>query len=105
MSLHSTASTVPAVKVSILSAKPEEKAGNFKNDAGESVSYETRKQKARLEVNGFAYPYDVRIEKDQRPYPVGDYLLDLGAMLQCNKGNISLNKYAVLVPVDATAKA
>jgi hypothetical protein len=96
---------VQYAKVSILSSLPVEKEGSFTNDKGEDVKYATRKQSARLEVQGFAYPFDVRLEKDQRPYPVGDYALDLAAMLQCNKGSISLNKFPVLVPVASAVKA
>lgn len=102
---NSTGSIGSVAKVSILSATPVDRAGKFENDKGEQISYETRKQSARLEVNGFAYPYDVRLEKDQNPYPVGDYVLDLGAMLQVNKGSVNLAKYPVLVPVGASAAA
>lgn len=91
-------------KVTILSADVDEREGSFENDRGESISYATRKQKARLEVQGFAYPYDVRLEKGQPPYTQGEYTLDLGAMLQCNKGSISLNKFPIL-RARAAAKA
>jgi hypothetical protein len=80
-----------------------EKAGTFKNDAGESINYETRKQSARLELNGFAYPFEIKLEKDQKPYKVGKYTLDLASMIEVNKKAIYLTKYPVLRAVASAA--
>lgn len=85
-------------KVTILSAEPVERSGTFDGRDGEAINYTTRKQKAKLEVGGFAYPFDVRLEDGQKPYPVGNYLLDIPAMLAVNKGVASLGKYTVLQP-------
>lgn len=98
-------STESTAKVTVLSDDVDAREGSFENDKGESIKYSTRKQKARLEVSGFAYPYDVRLEKDQKPYSPGEYVLDLPAMIQCNKGGISLSKFPVLRAVRAAAKA
>lgn len=87
------------VRVTVLDATPIERSGEFDGRDGEKISYTTRKQKAKLEAGGFAYPFDVRLEDGQKPYPVGDYTLDLGAMLQVNKGVASLAKFTVLRPL------
>lgn len=87
------------IKVTVLDANPIERSGEFDGRDGEKISYTTRKQKAKIEAGGFAYPFDVRLEDGQRPYPVGAYTLDVGAMLQVNKGVASLGKFTVLVPV------
>lgn len=91
-------------KVTVLSDEVDAREGSFQNERGEDVKYATRKQKARLDVQGFAYPYDVRLEKDQKPYAPGEYVLDLAAMVQCNKGSINLSKYPVLRAVRTSAK-
>ncbi len=91
-------------RVSILSNVPKTKSGTFKNDRGEDVEYTTVTQKARLEVNGFAYPYDVRLEEDQSAWQVGDYLLDLAAMVEVKNNKIGLSKFASLVPIKQPAK-
>lgn len=83
------------IKVTVLGPSVS-KEGDFKNDKGEKVEYTTVKQKARLESNGFAYPFDVRLEEGQKDYPEGDYELDVAAMLNVNKGVASLSKFAVL---------
>lgn len=92
-------------KVTVLSGDVDAREGSFENDSGETIKYSTRKQKAKLEVGGFAYPYDVRLDKDQKPYEPGEYLLDLPAMIQCNKGSINLNKFPVLRSSRVAAKA
>lgn len=86
------------VKVIVLDGNPVEKSGEFDGKDGK-VSYTTRKQRARMEVGGFAYPFDVRIEDGQKPYPEGNYTLDVGAMLAVNKGVASLGKFTVLRPL------
>lgn len=86
------------IKVTVLDAEPIERSGEFDGRDGEKISYTTRKQKAKLEAGGFAYPFDVRLEDGQKPYPVGDYTLDVGAMLAVNKGVASLGKFTVLTP-------
>ena len=87
------------IKCTVLPGEPKQRDGDFTNERGENVKYSKTTQATRLEVNGFAYPYDVRLEKGQPPYPPGDYTLDLAAMLQINKGSHSLSKYAVLRPL------
>lgn len=72
---------------------------------GEKRTGATVGQAAKLEVNGFAYPFRVRLEEGQSPWPRGEYVLDLAAMLQVNKESISLSKYPVLVPLKVAAKA
>lgn len=84
------------IKVTVLSSSVDERGGSFKNDAGENVEYTTRKQKAKLETAGFAYPFDVRLDKGQQPYAEGEYELDIAAMAQVNKGVLSLSKFTVL---------
>lgn len=79
--------------------------GTFKNDKGEDIVYETHKQSARLESNGFAYPYDVRLEKGQKPYAPGRYRMDLGAMLTVNKSAHAISKFPRLHAIAPAAKA
>lgn len=86
-------------RVTITDATVNAREGSFKNDKGEDVSYSTRKQSAKLEIGGFAYPFDVRLEDGQKPYEVGSYVLDLEAMVSVNKGAINLSKYPTLRPV------
>lgn len=88
--------TQNVIKVTVLSSSVDERGGSFKNDAGESVEYTTRKQKAKLETAGFAYPFDVRLDKGQPPFPEGEYELDVAAMAQVNKGVLSLSKFTAL---------
>jgi len=87
------------VKVTVLDANVIERDGKFEDAGGKEVKYSTRKQKAKLDAGGFSYPYDVRLEDGQKPYPVGDYEFDVGAMLQVNKGVASLSKFTVLRPI------
>ena len=84
------------IKVTVLDATVAERGGSFKNDAGENVEFTTRKQRAKLETGGFAYPFDVRLDKGQPAYAVGEYELDVAAMAQVNKGVLSLSKFTVL---------
>lgn len=96
------------IKVTVLDAKIDERGGTFKDDSGNDRSYTTRKQKAKLEVGGFAYPFDVRLEDGQTAYAVGEYELDLDRMITVNKGVASLSKFASLkskaaVPARAAA--
>lgn len=85
-------------KVTIASNDVVEREGAFKGSNGEMIEYNTRKQDAKIEVGGFAYPYEVRLENGQKPYPAGVYELDLAAMVECNKKSLSLTKYPVLRP-------
>ncbi|MCW2065491.1 UNVERIFIED_ORG: hypothetical protein M2420_000829 [Stenotrophomonas maltophilia] len=85
-----------SIKVTVLKSEIDERKGSFKNDAGEVIEFTTRKQKARLESDGFAYPYDVRLQDGQAGYPIGDYEFDAESMLQINKGVASLSKFTVL---------
>ncbi|MFL3642776.1 single-stranded DNA-binding protein [Xanthomonas campestris] len=94
------------IKVTVLSAEVDERGGTFKDDRGEDREYTTRKQKAKLEAGGFAYPLDLRIEKGQAPYQPGEYELDFEAMVTVNKGAINYSKFHVLraaKPARATA--
>jgi len=92
-----------SIKVTVLKNEIDERGGSFKNDAGENVEYITRKQKGKLEADGFAYPFDVRLDKGQPAYPAGEYELDVPAMLQVNKGVASLSKFTVLRPLQKAA--
>lgn len=92
-----------SIKVTVLKNEIDERGGSFKNDAGENVEYTTRKQKAKLETGGFAYPFDVRLDKGQPGYPEGEYELDIESMLQVNKGVASLSKFTVLRMVPKVA--
>lgn len=92
-----------SIKVTVLKNDVEERKGSFKNDAGELVEFTTRKQKAKLEAGGFAYPFDVRLDNGQPGYPEGDYELDVDSMLQVNKGVASLSKFTVLRMVPKAA--
>jgi hypothetical protein len=85
-----------SIKVTVLKSEIEERGGTFEGNKGEQISYTTRKQKARLETDGFAYPFDVRLQDGQPGYPQGDYELDIESMLQVNKGVASLSKFTVL---------
>ncbi len=90
------------IVVVIDGAQVKERAGSFKNDAGEQVDYKTRKQDARLEAGGFAYPYEVRLEDGQAPFPPGRYRMRPEKMLTVNKGTHAFSKYAVLEAIPAT---
>ncbi|PJL12864.1 single-stranded DNA-binding protein [Stenotrophomonas maltophilia] len=85
-----------SIKVIVLKSEIDERGGSFKNDKGEDVAYSTRKQKGKLETDGFAYPFDVRLQDGQPGYPQGEYELDVESMLQVNKGVATLSKYTVL---------
>lgn len=91
------------IKVTVLNAIVDERGGTFKDDEGKDREYTTRKQKAKLESGGFAYPYDVRLDKGQPAYPEGEYVLDVTSMAQVNKGVLSLSKFTVLIPVQKSA--
>jgi len=85
-----------SIKVTVRKHEIDERGGSFKNDAGENVEYTTRKQKGKLETGGFAYPFDVRLDKGQPGYPEGEYELDVESMIQVNKGVATLSKFTVL---------
>lgn len=91
------------IKVTVLSAQVEEREGTFVDDAGKERKYTTRKQKCRIEAGGFAYPYEARLEEGEKGYLPGDYDLDVDSMLQVNKGNIQLGKFAKLKSRQATS--
>lgn len=91
-------------RVTITDATVHAREGSFTNDKGEKVSYNTRKQSAKLEIGGFAYPFDVRLEEGQKPYDAGTYTVDLEAMISVNKGVMNLSKYPHLRPLAAPAK-
>lgn len=89
-------------KLTILKADANEKSGTFEDDNGKERSYTTRKQDAKFEdANGFIYPFDVRLEDGQRPWPVGDYSIDWDAMVSVNKRTANLSKFHVLTPYKA----
>lgn len=87
------------VIVEVLPGSVKERKGEFTNDAGDKVAYETRSQDGKLECNGFAYPYTVRLEKDQPEFKPGRYRLSLEKMLTVNKGAHFLAKFPVLEPL------
>lgn len=87
------------VIVEVFPGSVDERSGTFKNDAGDSVEYTTRKQLAKLESMGFVYPYDVRLEKGQAPFQPGRYRLNLAKMLTVNKGAHNVSKFPVLEPL------
>lgn len=87
------------VIVEVFEGKPVERSGSFKNDNGEQVEYSTRKQEGKLEARGFAYPYEIRLEKDQAPFAPGRYRMNVAKMLTVNKGAHNIGKYAVLEPL------
>lgn len=93
-----------ANRVTIADGTVHAREGSFKNDKGENVNYSTRKQVAKLEIGGFAYPFDVRLEDGQKPYEPGSYSLDLEAMVSVNKGAINLSKFPHLRPIASAAK-
>ncbi|MCD9096530.1 single-stranded DNA-binding protein [Luteimonas fraxinea] len=93
------------VIVEVFEGDVDIRGGTFKNDQGEQVEYETRKQPARLESNGYAYPFDVRLEKGRAPFPPGRYVMDCGAMLSVNKGAHAISKFPILRAVKPVAKA
>lgn len=79
----------------------KERAYSFVNDAGEKVEGTTLKQDARLESGGYAYPYEVRLEKGQPPFKPGRYVMNVAKMLTVNKGAHQFSKYPVLEPAAA----
>ena len=72
------------IVVVIEPGETKERAYSFKNDAGELVEGSTRSQEARLESNGYAYPYAVRLEKGQPPFKPGRYVMNVAMMLTVN---------------------
>ncbi|MGH8040316.1 MAG: single-stranded DNA-binding protein [Pseudomonas sp.] len=91
------------VKVTVLKSTIDERRGTFKDDEGKDREYTTRKQKAKLEAGGFAYPFDVRLDEGQAAYPEGDYVIDFASMVQVNKGVLNLSKYTALIPVQKSS--
>ena len=87
--------------VDIYEGPLKEREGMFQNDKGEDVNYHTRAHEARLEIGGFAYPFDVRLEQGQKEFEPGRYVLRLDKMVECNKGKLFLKKYPVLQPLQA----
>lgn len=77
----------------------KERDYSFKNDAGEVVEGKTRKQEARLEAGGYAYPYEVRLENGQAAFKPGRYVMNVAKMLTVNKGVHVFSKYPVLEAV------
>lgn len=94
-----------SIKVTVLDSQVHERGGNFQNDKGENIEFTTRKQRAKLEAGGFAYPYDVRLDKGQAPYAAGEYELDVTEMVQVNKGTLTLSKFTALRPLKAAGRA
>lgn len=92
------------VVVEVLDDQVKERGGNFKGRDGEDIAYNVRTQDARLESNGFAYPYSVRLEDGQKPYAKGRYRLALEKMLTVNKGAHGLGKFTALTPLAAATK-
>ncbi len=59
------------IKVTVLDSQINERGGSFTNDRNENVEFTTRKQRGKLEADGFAYPFDVRLDKGQPGYQGG----------------------------------
>lgn len=92
-------------KCTILKADADEKSGTFEDDNGKERAYTTRKQQAKYEdESGFAYPFDVRLEEGQKPWPVGEYSVAWDQMIAINKRNANLGKFHVLVPYTGAKK-
>jgi hypothetical protein len=87
--------------VTILAAKVDEKPWEFTDETGKARQGTAYTQKAKLEVMGFAYPFKVKLENPAQAWPVGEYVLDLAAMLGVNKEQANLGKFHVLVPMKA----
>ena len=86
------------VIVVILDETPKSKSGTFEDDSGKERAWTTRKQEARMEVNGYAFPYDVRLEEGTEPFKLGRYRMAVEKMVSVNKGAHVFSKYPVLVP-------
>ncbi|KGM56254.1 single-stranded DNA-binding protein [Lysobacter daejeonensis GH1-9] len=93
------------VIVEVVPGEVKTRGGNFKNDDGDDVAWTKRTQEARLQSNGFIYPYDVRLEEGQPPYPPGRYRLAIEKMLQVNKGAHFFSKFSVLEALLPGSKA
>lgn len=89
------------IVVEVLDGNVQERKGEFTNDKGEAVKFETRKQGAKLEVGGFVYPYEVRLENGQPAFRPGRYRMAVEKMLSVNKGNHSIARFPVLEPLKA----
>lgn len=87
------------IVVEVLDDVPRERGGNFKGRDGEDIAYNVRTQEARLESGGFAYPYSVRLQDGEKPYPKGRYRLAVEKMIQVAKGAHGLEKYTRLAPL------
>ena len=98
-----TSGAIPEAEIVVVIEPGEvkERAGSFTNDAGEKVDYEKRTQEARLETCGYAYPYEVRLEKGQPAFKPGRYVMNVAKMLTVNKGVHGISKYPVLEAVAA----
>lgn len=88
--------------VEVFPGSVDERSGTFKDDEGNEREYTTRKQEAKLETMGFAYPYQVRLDKGQAPFAPGRYRMVVGKMLTVNKGAHAVSKFPVLEPLAAS---
>ncbi|MGV8950487.1 MAG: single-stranded DNA-binding protein [Cypionkella sp.] len=79
-------------------------SGDFEGDDGKPVKWSTRKQEAVVTVGEFKYPYRVRLEGEQLPYPAGDYYMDMSQMFTVAKKSHYLGKFTKLLPVPAASK-
>lgn len=71
--------------------------GEFEDDSGKTVKYDTRKQPAKIEANGYAYPGMIPLEKGQAPHAPGRYVMRTDKMFGCdNNGRYSFKKYPTL---------
>jgi len=87
------------VIVEVFPGSVDERSGTFKDDSGEQREYTTRKQAGKLETMGFAYPYEIRLDKGQAPFAPGRYRMVVGKMLTVNKGAHNVSKFPVLEPI------
>ncbi len=84
------------IKVTVLSATVDERNGTFTDDSGKERPFTTRKQKGKIEYDGYVVPYAVRLEQGQTAYSSGEYELAVDEMFQVNKEVASLSKYTRL---------
>ena len=82
-----------------------EKPWDFTDDTGKQRNGVTLWQNARVEHDGFAYPFKVKLENKADAYPAGEYIIDLASMLTFNKEAMFLTKFHKLVPVKPAAPA
>lgn len=77
--------------------------GSFTDENGKEVNYDTRKQPARIEADGYVYPGMIPLEKGREPYAPGRYVMRCDRMITVDQNKkIGWRKFPVLKPVAAT---